>query len=757
MLQVSMPPGFEAHSVLGQGAMGRVYKAWQPKLQRYVAIKTCNLREASEADQDPGRLEDEALTIARLNHPNIISLYDVARDDENIYLIMELIEGAPLSSLVNREVPVESLGPVRECLVPGRRVCRTEWLCQIGAAVARALQYAHERSVLHRDVKPANIIITNGLHVKLLDFSIARNTGKKDGRTATGLVFGTVAYMSPEQILSKPLDGRTDIYSLGATLYHLATGSVVFPDENEISMCMKHVNNAPGNPRESNDEVSPALAEIILRCLEKDPADRYESARELGQALTVALHAPEGLDESSESESAAAEAIREYEELKADESAPDIRFDDSIFFLGASPQDPERRRTASRAPGDQSLVDLPEEYRKRGLQEKFQNTGGVGPAAYGRPGGGNGGAGGPGAAPGGSAVPGGSGVLSGPSPQAWDSESSGRRAKRRRGLEDIVAEASAEGDAAREGTAPPAAPSPIRSFSEELQASAPPRARHGDAGDHDMMAGPIADDDAEGTTHTVLFDRPRGWRLLFGLVLLAAAAATLIVLALVLTGDPERPERRAAPGAAPGIEPAPVETILADRRRAVIRWGELAERPAPGDVLRVFLPTGIEMAFVWVDAPHGGPGPFLVADAPVTRRQFSVVTGIALDGDPDAMLDRVDWAGITGFVSELNRIAEDGTFDLPALDDFAAMGDDPALAAYLPAGPEVTRTLADGTGDASARPGTGTEPPGALLLADPGTDGDPATRTWNTARARDGAGFRLVLRRPAPSSRANTP
>ncbi|MBI5155297.1 serine/threonine protein kinase, partial [Candidatus Poribacteria bacterium] len=188
-----MPPGLEAKSVLGRGAMGKVYKAWQPKLKRFVAVKTCNIAESTEKGQDPGRLEDEALTIARLNHPNIVSLYDVYRDDEAIYLIMELLEGVPVSKLISSKYPLAKLGPLGELIDPGPvRVLKNEWVCEVGMAVARALDYAHGRDVLHRDVKPGNIHITDNRHVKLLDFSSARDVQQDMRRTTTGTVFGTV-------------------------------------------------------------------------------------------------------------------------------------------------------------------------------------------------------------------------------------------------------------------------------------------------------------------------------------------------------------------------------------------------------------------------------------------------------------------------------------------------------------------------------------------------------------------------------------
>lgn len=281
-----MPDGLQAVSVLGKGAMGTVYKAWQEKLKRNVAVKTCSIKESEEFGQDVGRLEDEALTIAQLNHPNIVSLIDVVRDDVAIYLIMEYLDGPPLSKLLNPKVTLEELGEYRVTVDTriGRSV-REDWMLEIGLSVSKALSYAHSRKVLHRDIKPANIIITEAMNVKLLDFSIARNSSQSEGRTLSGTVFGTVQYMSPEQILSHPMDGRTDIYSLGCTLYHLVTGNPVFSDPNEITVCMNHVNTPPKNVKNLNPYLSSETCEMIMKCLEKNPKDRYKNADEMTEVL----------------------------------------------------------------------------------------------------------------------------------------------------------------------------------------------------------------------------------------------------------------------------------------------------------------------------------------------------------------------------------------------------------------------------------------------------------------------------------------
>jgi len=286
-MSVKMPPGFEAKAVLGKGAMGIVYKAWQPKLQRHVAIKTCNIKESVAAGQDPARLEDEALTIARLNHPNIVALYDVLKDDENIYLIMELLEGPPVSRFLNRKSEPSKLGPLIDMLdLSFSRIFKDEAACEVGIAVARALDYGHSRKILHRDVKPANIVVTLDRHIKLLDFSIARDPHQsQEGRTVTGTVFGTVQYMSPEQILSNPLDGRTDVYALGCTLYHMVAGEVPFSDKNDITVCLNHVNDPPPDLLSLNPLARPELVEIILKCMEKKPEDRFDTAAAVADAL----------------------------------------------------------------------------------------------------------------------------------------------------------------------------------------------------------------------------------------------------------------------------------------------------------------------------------------------------------------------------------------------------------------------------------------------------------------------------------------
>jgi serine/threonine protein kinase len=285
-LDVKMPDGLEAVSVLGKGAMGIVYKAWQEKLKRHLAVKTCFIKESEEVGQDVARLEDEALTIAQLNHPNIVSLIDVFRDDVAIYLIMEYLDGPPLSKLLNPNITPAELGEYATTLDNRMgRTLREDWILEIGLAVGKALSYAHSRKVLHRDIKPANIIITEAMNVKLLDFSIARNSSQSEGRTIAGTVFGTVQYMSPEQILSHPMDGRTDIYSLGCTLYHLATGEPVFSDPNDITVCMNHVNTPPKPILNRNPHLSTETAALIMKCLEKDPKDRFRTADDMVEQL----------------------------------------------------------------------------------------------------------------------------------------------------------------------------------------------------------------------------------------------------------------------------------------------------------------------------------------------------------------------------------------------------------------------------------------------------------------------------------------
>ena len=265
---------------LGQGGMGTVHIAEHVHMEKPVAVKILRAELASD-ETAAARFKREAKGASRIDHENCVAVTDFGREsDGTLYLVMELIEGETLWQIVHDSGAIGA-----------RRVgC-------IGAQIARALVAAHGEGVVHRDLKPENVMVVQREdkkdHVKVLDFGLAKLLEGDDGKSVTaltraGAVFGTPRYMSPEQAEGRPTDHRTDIYSLGIILYEMATGTVPFDDESMVALLSKHVNEAPEPPRQRCPEagIDPALESIILRCLEKDPDARHDSARDLLEDLS---------------------------------------------------------------------------------------------------------------------------------------------------------------------------------------------------------------------------------------------------------------------------------------------------------------------------------------------------------------------------------------------------------------------------------------------------------------------------------------
>ncbi len=258
---------YEITSVMGQGAMGTVYKAVDPVIERIVAIKTINLQLSKEERAEfEERFFREAKSAGRLNHPNIVTIYDVGETEEAAYIAMEYIEGETLRDVLDSGV-----------VLPPKRIC------SIVAHVAMALNYAHENGVVHRDIKPANIMITRNRDVKIMDFGIASiPTGS---RTQAGTVLGSPKYMAPEQVAGKAVDGRADIFSLGAMLYEMLTGTTPFNGDNLSAIMYKILNEEPILPSVLNARVPVEFDTIVSKALAKRPEDRYQTAKEIAREL----------------------------------------------------------------------------------------------------------------------------------------------------------------------------------------------------------------------------------------------------------------------------------------------------------------------------------------------------------------------------------------------------------------------------------------------------------------------------------------
>ncbi len=276
---------YEIQSELGRGAMGAVYKARDPQIGRTVAIKIILMTNQSPeaVEEYKQRFYREAQTAGQMSHPGIVTIYDVSEDEYGQpFLVMEFIEGKTLEDMLG-------LGKA------GRPKMRppVSQLLDIAIQVSDALDYAHRRNVIHRDIKPANILVTTEGKVKIADFGIAKMAGTT--MTQTGLLVGTPAFMSPEQITGRPIDSRSDIFSFGIVLYWMFTGNKPFPGDAITEVAYKVVHAAPPPPREVNAELPIELDDILNRCLAKKPEERYASAQEITtafQALSTGQAAP---------------------------------------------------------------------------------------------------------------------------------------------------------------------------------------------------------------------------------------------------------------------------------------------------------------------------------------------------------------------------------------------------------------------------------------------------------------------------------
>ena len=250
---------------LGSGGMADVYCAQDQQLGRQVALKLL-YRHFAEDEQFVERFRREASSAAGLQHPNIVGIYDRGEWNGTYYIAMEFIEGRTLKDVIRERGPAPPEAAV-----------------DIVLQILRAARFAHQRGIVHRDIKPHNVLIDDDGRVKVTDFGIAR-AGASD-MTETGLIMGTSQYLSPEQAQGKPVDARSDLYSIGIVLYEMLTGRVPFDAESPVAVALKQVSEAPVPPRELNPEIPPALDAVVLRALEKDPARRFADADEFIAAL----------------------------------------------------------------------------------------------------------------------------------------------------------------------------------------------------------------------------------------------------------------------------------------------------------------------------------------------------------------------------------------------------------------------------------------------------------------------------------------
>jgi len=301
---------YEIHGVLGKGAMGLVYHGRDPKLDRRVAIKTILTR---KVDDDQARVmkrrfEREVRAVARLNHPNIVQVYDFGAEGDLAYVVMEYIEGKELKDYLEADERLD-----------------LKAIFRLMAELLDALHFAHEAGIIHRDVKPANIMVAGGGHAKLTDFGVARFTepdGQELEATRVGTLVGTPAYMSPEQAQGQPLDRRTDIFSAGIIFYQLLAWRKPFQGA-QWELAKKIIEDDPVWPSQLV-QIPPEIDRVVARALAKQPERRYQTARAFAQALERVLHGkpPEDPDEvvppppASEAEKEFWDGVKESDDVE---------------------------------------------------------------------------------------------------------------------------------------------------------------------------------------------------------------------------------------------------------------------------------------------------------------------------------------------------------------------------------------------------------------------------------------------------------
>ncbi len=266
---------YRLDEVVGRGGMSTVYRGTDLSLDRVVAVKVALDPLVEQSPIYLARFTREAQSTAALSHPGVVTVYDAGADGPTRFIVMELVPGRSLADILRDEGPLE----------PARAA-------RIAAQVADALSAAHAAGIVHRDIKPGNVMVTPDGQVKVLDFGIARALDSQS-LTQTATVLGTSAYMAPEQALGQPADARSDIYSLGCVLYEMLTGEPPFTADVSAAVLHQHVRVAPKPARERNPAIPPALDELVMQMLAKSPDDRPQTAADVRDRLDQALAQPE--------------------------------------------------------------------------------------------------------------------------------------------------------------------------------------------------------------------------------------------------------------------------------------------------------------------------------------------------------------------------------------------------------------------------------------------------------------------------------
>ena len=263
---------YELEELVGTGGMSSVFRAHDRLLDRKVALKILH-QQYTEDDEYLDRFRHEARAAAALSsHPNIVTVIDRGEHGDRQFIVFEYIDGENLKRLIERRGPA----PVATAL-------------ELGMQIARGLAFAHQQGLVHRDVKPQNVLLNGDGQAKVTDFGIARSLDVQQGRTQTGTVLGTSDYIAPEQAQGQRVDEHTDVYSLGCVLYELLTEQVPFPGENFVAVAMRHINEPPPPIRDKRPDVPPRVEAAIHRAMAKDPADRFATMSDFCRELEACL------------------------------------------------------------------------------------------------------------------------------------------------------------------------------------------------------------------------------------------------------------------------------------------------------------------------------------------------------------------------------------------------------------------------------------------------------------------------------------
>src|SRR3954471_19591209 len=267
---------YELEELVGTGGMSSVFRAHDRLLDRKVALKVLHEQYTADADYIE-RFRHEARAVAALSHPNIVTVIDRGEHEGRQFIVFEYVAGENLKRLIQRRGPA----PVSTAL-------------ELGMQISRGLSFAHQQGLVHRDVKPQNVLLNGDGQAKVTDFGIARSLDVKHGMTQTGTVLGTSDYIAPKQAQGQRVDEQTDVYSLGVVLYELLTNDVPFPGENFVAVAMRHINEPPPSIRDKRPDVSPRLEAAVQRAMAKRPDERYDSMAAFCRELEANLAEAQG-------------------------------------------------------------------------------------------------------------------------------------------------------------------------------------------------------------------------------------------------------------------------------------------------------------------------------------------------------------------------------------------------------------------------------------------------------------------------------